>query len=240
MRKGLKIAAGVMLAGCAMGAGSAHAFVPSNITVLTFDGNICNGGQTCGNGSQIDQSYGDSATVDVQYNASVSALTASSGALPALADHSGQNLYFWTDQYNELTNVAYGNNGAEAEIFLAPTAGNSVTLNSFDLGAWPQTTRNSQVTIVDGLGNTLFSSGAITIGTGNHSNHFDLNLTSTTGIGIEFGPDAYNVGIDNLSFTTNAISGAPEPSSWGMMLLGFGLAGGALRRRKAIPALRTA
>lgn len=43
--------------------------------------------------------------------------------------------------------------------------------------------------------------------------------------------------IDDLQLTLNTqdpTSAAPEPSTWAMMLLGFGLAGGAMRRRRAI------
>ena len=42
----------------------------------------------------------------------------------------------------------------------------------------------------------------------------------------------YNVGLDNLS--VNDVAGTvPEPATWAMMIGGFGLAGAALRRRKA-------
>ena len=39
--------------------------------------------------------------------------------------------------------------------------------------------------------------------------------------------------VDNLLVSTIA-SAAPEPATWGMLLLGFGIAGSALRRRKAL------
>ena len=40
-------------------------------------------------------------------------------------------------------------------------------------------------------------------------------------------------GIDTLTFTANAAAGAvPEPATWGMMILGFGMIGGAARSRK--------
>lgn len=34
-------------------------------------------------------------------------------------------------------------------------------------------------------------------------------------------------------YTTSALAGVPEPATWGMMILGFGAIGGAMRRRKA-------
>ncbi|MET0309911.1 MAG: PEPxxWA-CTERM sorting domain-containing protein [Sphingomonas sp.] len=42
----------------------------------------------------------------------------------------------------------------------------------------------------------------------------------------------------SLSFTTAA--GVPEPAAWGMMIGGFGLAGGALRRRRKVAPAYTA
>lgn len=46
-------------------------------------------------------------------------------------------------------------------------------------------------------------------------------LTFSSGTG-----DAYGPALDNVS-----IAAVPEPATWGMMILGFGLAGGAMRRR---------
>jgi hypothetical protein len=42
------------------------------------------------------------------------------------------------------------------------------------------------------------------------------------------------VGATDLSdlFKPNTVSGVPEPASWALMLGGFGLVGGAMRRRR--------
>lgn len=37
--------------------------------------------------------------------------------------------------------------------------------------------------------------------------------------------------IDNVTFTLNDVAAVPEPASWAMMIAGFGLVGGAMRRR---------
>ena len=48
---------------------------------------------------------------------------------------------------------------------------------------------------------------------------------------------AYGVnGIPEVNFSTSGIGSVPEPATWALMLGGFGLAGAALRRRKAIAA----
>jgi hypothetical protein len=67
-------------------------------------------------------------------------------------------------------------------------------------------------------------------------------LTGDSGqLGIRF-RSSYNPGqgsayrqtaFDNVRLETAAIAPVPEPASWAMMISGFGLAGGALRRRNA-------
>lgn len=62
----------------------------------------------------------------------------------------------------------------------------------------------------------------------------DFGHTATMGFGIS----------DNLQFASqsgvfNAVAplgAVPEPSTWALMIGGFGLAGGVLRRRRAVPA----
>ncbi len=195
----------------------------SQANVLTFDGNICNGGQACADYGLIDASYGDVAgVVDVQYNHDVT------GGAP------GSNLQFWDSAYSDLTNVAWGGNGdccGTPEILLKPLGGHSVTLNSFDLGSWPNLSRTTQVTIVDGFGNVLGSTGNFTVDGTNHAHVTLIGFTSSNGIGIEWGPSGYNVGIDNVDFTLSGV-GVPEPATWAMTILGFGLLGAAVRRRR--------
>ena len=191
----------------------------ANATVLIFDGNICNGGQSCANGGPIDQSYGDTADVDFQ--------TRYESAFPQQG-----SVYFWPNNYNELVNVAFGGNNPS--IFFALNNPGTIKLNSFNLGGWPNTSRNTQVTIFDGLGATLFSSGPITVGANGMSTLFSPNLSSSNGIGINWGPDGFNVGIDNIDYTfEGAVAGAvPEPATWAMMISGFGLVGASMRRSR--------
>ena len=209
-----KFAAAAALFGLTLGAAAG-----ANASVLTFDGNICNGGQVCANGGNIDSTYGDIAgQLDVQY-----------------AD-TDANLHFWDIGYNELTNVAWGNHVGASSIILVPRTGYSVTLNGFDLGAWPSAVNGSQVTISAVGGPVLFSSGSILVGTGNLSSHFTGGYTSASGIIINWGPDSFNTGIDNVDFTVNRFNAVPEPATWAMLILGFAAAGSSLRRRRALAA----
>ena len=47
--------------------------------------------------------------------------------------------------------------------------------------------------------------------------------------------EGYWVGARNLSTLTSAVSAVPEPATWAMMIIGFGGAGVAIRRRRSSP-----
>jgi len=212
---------GLLAIGLAAGPMAAQA------TVLTFDGNICDGGQACdvNVANTLDQSYGDSAGVDVQYNYLIP--SANVGVSPAPV---GDSLGWWDVEYSDLTNVAWGGTDGTtgtAQIFLKALGG-SVTLNGFDLGAWPNTDAVTQIFIIDATDNSvLFLASSALISGAVHSS-FSGPWTSTTGIAIQWGPDGYDVGIDNIDFT---VAPVPEPGTLG--LFGLGLLGLSLTRRMA-------
>jgi PEP-CTERM motif len=210
----------LMLAAVAvlLGSSAAHA------DILTFDGNSCTSNGTdvvsCGNGARFSQGFGDTANIDVQTRADGSTAVTPLGGM-----------FYWGSQYSGLTGVGYGLAGGMPSIFLQPLSSGTVTLNSFQLGAWPDFTRNSQFSIFDGLGNVLFSSGPITV-QGSTPSLFTGSWSSTTGIGISFGPDGYNVGIDNIDYSFASAAAVPEPATWLMMLLGFGVIGTSVRSKR--------
>lgn len=212
------VIAGALAASLGLGVSGAGA------ATLTFSGDICGGGTSCSNNEVIDDSYGDIAgKLDVIYDRDITV--------------DGENrLRFYGPNYSDLTGVAYGgsnNTTGPGEIFLKPLAGYEVTLLGFDLGSWPTTTRNTQVTILTGAGQILAASTPITVNGQVHTS-LSYDFTSADGIRIQWGPDGYDVGIDNIEFTVSALSSSavPEPATWAMMIAGFGMAGAAIRRRE--------
>lgn len=210
------------LVGVAMLAGVAA--TPAWSDILTFDGNICGpaGGLACGNGSEISQNYGDVAgVVDVQYDG-------------ILGNPTTDYLAFWNLNYSDLTNVAWRGNGdanGRAEIFLKPLDGNGITLLGLDLGSWPNASRSTQLSILTGAGDVLFATPEFVVDGLVHSS-FDFNLTSADGIRIQWGPSAFNVGIDNVSFKTGTRP-VPEPTTYALMAAGLVAVGAMARRRRA-------
>jgi PEP-CTERM motif len=211
--------AGLAAMGMGMGmAGSAQA------TVLDFANTNC--ATTCSNFAFFLQSYGDQAGLDVSYQ-SLSAPGASS------VDYVG--LKYWQSSYGDLQDVAWGGNNDSngvPEITFTLTAPGTITLNGLDYAGWPATDRPTDFRIYDLSYNLLFSSGALTApGTGHSSITF--GTSSTTGLRLQWGPNGFNAGIDNLDFTLSTSGAVPEPASWALMITGFGLVGSAMRRRAA-------
>lgn len=94
--------------------------------------------------------------------------------------------------------------------------------------------------LVDGVALGSFDFGAIN-GTTRSAFNFTTNLTAGTHtlalqVVRPFGP---GVGLrsqyfDNIS--VNGVAAVPEPGVWAMMIVGFGLVGGAMRRRQKVAA----
>lgn len=200
---------------------------------LTFDAGagvadaICTGApsgvgtpELCSYNSYLQQSYGDvPGLLDVSYLA------------PRLGGN--RTLYWWNTSYNNLFGVVWApgsDSDSEARIDFRPLQeGAEVTLNSFDLGAYANTTRNTTVSVVDlGTGNTLFSySGPVGNGSLN-ATAFTPSVSSAKGLRLVWQDSAYNVGVDNISLSVTPV---PEANAFALAAVGMAVAGLALRRR---------
>jgi hypothetical protein len=183
-------------------------------TICAFDIAGTGALSNCGNGSYINQSFADVAGLaDITYS-----------SIPRVASSTPTSLRWWGGSYNNLYGVAFANisdadSRARIEI-RALDPNQSVTLNSFALGAYFNTTRNTNVDIYAIGGGTALYSFAGGVGNGSVSaTTFTPNLTVAGGLWLEFKDSAYNVGIDNINYSVSAV---PEPMSALMMLAGVG------------------
>lgn len=199
------------------------AAVPASAATLTFDGDICNGGP-CTNYSPIGQDYGDIAgQVDVSHNSAL----------------------FWDSGYESLQNVAFTNIDNTLLMTFQALAGYGVALSGFDIASYADRLVSTRVVVTDLAANTvLFDSGSFEpeTGCGNGGAHagvddvcsFAGNWSSSTGLQIAFGPDAWDAGIDNIGYSTFVLDEpAPVPLPASAWLLGAALAGiGGLKLRR--------
>ena len=198
---------------------------PAMATTLSFPNAVCANNASgigafvgCGNGGFINQTYGDVAgQLDVTYLDVDSA--------------NGDSLRWWGSGYNNLPSAVWAS-GSDANSFaritLTPAAGQSITLDGFDLGSYSVPTRSTNLRVFALGGATHTFSG--NVGSVAGPTHVSLALTSSTGIVIEWENSAYNVGINNIGYT---LSPVPEPGSYALMLAGLSAIGMLARRRRA-------
>lgn len=198
------------------------------VTVLSFNDAVCEG-RSCTDQRIIDAGYGDGPGVNVSYQ-SISVATGK------VAD---PFLRYWSTQYGDLSGVIYGGvNGFHyrSEIILQARPGYEISLIGFDFATYQRSSPTTPIKI-DTLGGTQLFAERMSTTPGGHS-RLDVNSGYVTdGIRLAWGPDGFNVGLDNIAFDVRRLetAGVPEPATWALMIIGFGAAGAAFRggRRRA-------
>ena len=105
---------------------------------------------------------------------------------------------------------------------------------------WGSVDAYNTLSFLDSVGNTIFSMGGADL-LGSAANGNQTSPTTNPVVTFSFTGSDRNVASMRLNSTGNsfeidnlAISPVPEPATWGMMLLGVGLAGASLRRRRSV------
>ena len=99
----------------------------------------------------------------------------------------------------------------------------------FNYGAFTGTT----ATVFDGLNGSGIALGSIFLGA-NNTNAFSPAAINFSGTGHSFRilGGGSQFGFDDVTFTAAPAGPVPEPATWAMMLMGFGLMGFGLRNRR--------
>lgn len=147
-------------------------------------------------------------------------------------------LRHWNGDYSGR-DAAYCLNGVSCALDLTVAAGFSVSLDSFRLGGYPNTNLNVTWSVIDLLTDMTVASADQPLVSGSTGLTNTVGATSTKGFRIFFGPDGFNGGINDITYSYARVVNPPPPpptvplpaAGW-MLLAGIGgLA--ALRRRRA-------
>ncbi|TRW18112.1 PEPxxWA-CTERM sorting domain-containing protein [Glacieibacterium frigidum] len=142
-------------------------------------------------------------------------------------------LYWWSGGYGDLSGVLYAESGFVGELTFTVTApGTTLVLQLVDFAGY-QADYGSGVRLYD-LSYNLLDNDTFTAPEVGHYTSI-LDVSTTTGFVLQFGPEGYYAGLDNLVYFLN-VAAVPEPTIWALLIGGFGLTGAAMRRRRTLAA----
>lgn len=139
---------------------------------------------------------------------------------------SGTRLLNWLGSYSGR-DAAYCSTGTDCQLNLNVAAGNTVTLESFFLGGWPDTDRTIAWSVIDLTDSSVVVSAVGAAVSGTTGLVVNVNATSSTGFAVLFGPDGFNGGINDITYSFSNGTPIPTPGAlalFGTAIAGFGLA----------------
>ncbi|MFN3593048.1 MAG: PEPxxWA-CTERM sorting domain-containing protein, partial [Thermaurantiacus sp.] len=110
--------------------------------------------------------------------------------------------------------------------------GKMITLDSFDMARFTGTTL-TELRVYD-VDWTLLWSATDQLAPSGGRLSYAPGVSSTSGLILQHGSDTANRGLGNIRFTVSDLVDppvVPEPATWAMLIMGFGLVGAAARRR---------
>ena len=175
----------------------------ASATTITFSGS---------NGSAVSQDNGDGGGLDASY---------------ATIGGSGGSLSIWNG-YSGGNTVAYaGCSTCVGQITLDPGAGQTVVVDTIGVAAYSPAFSNITIFNED-FSEVLYSRD---FGLGRH-NTYDIGVASAGPVHIQWGQDAYNIGISSIGVSMlSTPQGLPEPGISLLMMAAAGVLG--LRRFRA-------
>ena len=192
--------------------------VPVNAATLNFDTATCDSGYVCGDYSLLDQSHGDVTGLDIVYDGD----TATAGL---------QNVFYWTTGYESFASVIWTGRETTLSILFDVLAGYTLNITAINFAPYLNNIVSTQITVTDTTDNFIEASGTYDpLGTDNISTIAGL-FSSTDGLLISFGPDAYNAGIGSIEYTLTPTAAVPVPAALPLLLVALGGLGIAGRRR---------
>lgn len=151
-------------------------------------------------------------------------------------------LLLWNGDYSGRS-AAYCNSGAGCTLDMTVDAGYSMTLASFFLGGWPNTDRTISWSVIDLFDSSVVASTLDAFVSGTTGVVNTIGASSTAGFRILFGPDGFNGGINDITYSyarlgdgggdDGGASPVPLPAAGWLMIAGLGGLAALRRRRKA-------
>lgn len=211
-------------------AGAANAAVTVSSTAYGFDTSFADGlGKASFDGGSINTATTGLALSGSGYtiHAGGSAANDGNGAAPAIS----------TTAYDSTSYLAVQNGSAIVSSSTTGTLYNTLTFY------WGSIDTYNSLDLLDANGNSIL--GGTLINTANYGSSLGVGsgdqtsgatnrmvtIYSTTAFSkVSFNSTSAAFELDNVKLSTSAV---PEPATWGMMILGFGAVGFAMRRRQA-------